>query len=96
MMCVGRRKASGIKVQDVTHLCDGLRPGRRGNSEKLALNSRLMLAQQFCVDFYVVNGATDIGGFLRRYATMFVELDRDVIHGAHSRQFAARRTGLQN
>jgi hypothetical protein len=80
MMRVGRRETSGIQVQDVSYLRDGLCPAHRWDGEELELDSRLMLAQQFCVDLHVDDGATDISRFLRGHPSMLVQLNRIFSH----------------
>ena len=92
VMRIGLREVSSIQIQDVTRLCDCLGPGGGRHGEELELDSRLVVAQQFCVGLDVGEHATDIGGLLRRHAAMLVEIDRVFIHQMRSRPYAVHQT----
>src|ERR1044072_8080701 len=81
-MCVGRRKAGRIEIEDITRLGPRLEPrgGRRGKD--LEFDDALLVAQQLRVDFDVGKHTADVGCLLRCHAAMLVEFDRGLSHGA--------------
>jgi hypothetical protein len=96
LMRIGRRETGRIEIEDVTRFRHRFGPRHGRHGKNLDFDRALLVTQQFCIGLDVGKHAADIGGLLRRHATMSVELDRGFSHVARSHRCAARRTDRSN